>query len=170
MKKLTTTLVLLAALIAAGNLAQAAVTLTLSDPNPGATPGSVVPFLATAFNTDSDEVNLNAISINVDTPLTIDDSPFLSNWFSIAGLSFFDASPQLLFEVTVPGGTLAGLYTGSVTLLGGPDFSDQNILGSAEFTVNVSTSSNDVPEPGTLGLILAPLALAIWRMRRAPLQ
>lgn len=147
------------------NVGHAAVILTLTDPNPTTTAGTVVSFLATALNDDPNLVNLNAISLNVQSPLLSDDGPFLSNWFSIAGNSFFDANPQELFAITVLPGTGVGVYSGTVTILGGPDFSDQNILGSAEFSVNVEATSGDIPEPASVLLVGAGLGLAMLHAR-----
>lgn len=158
---------LLAAISASVNVGQAAVTLTLTDPNPTATPGAVVSFLATAFNNDPDLVNLNAIGLNVQSPLVWDDSAFLNNWFSIAGNSFLDANPQVLFAVTVPVGTGPGTYLGSVDLLGGPDTADQNILGSASFSVTVDATSSAIPEPASASLVCAGLGLALLLRGRA---
>jgi hypothetical protein len=154
--------------LAASSAARADVILTLTDPNPSALPGTVVTVLATAFNNDANTVFLNGISLNADSPLTVDDSPFLNNWFSIAGNSFFDPNPQPLFTITVPLGATFGPYAVTVTLLGGPDPGDQNILNTTPaLTVNVNVS--DVPEPGSFLLVTCGLVFGIWRGRRAAL-
>lgn len=166
MKTLRTYLLLLAALAASAAASHAAVLITLANPNPVTTPGTIIPFLASAFNNDNVLVNLNNLNNNVDPALTFDDSAFLSNWLAIAANSSFDANPQELFAITVPVGTAPGTYLGNIDLLGGPDINDQNILGSASFSVTVNAASSGVPEPGSILLVATGLGLAFLRTRR----
>jgi len=75
-----------------------------------------------------------------------------------------------LFTFDIAGGTPGGVYTGNfLDILGGPGFSDQNLLASTEFDVTV-TSGATVPEPSTLPLaatgFLALLALVSMKKTR----
>ncbi|MBL8210918.1 MAG: PEP-CTERM sorting domain-containing protein [Bryobacterales bacterium] len=156
---------LLTAFAAGASVSKAAVILTLTNPNQTTTAGSTVSFLATAFNDDTVPVSLNALNRNLDAALTMDDSAFFNNWLSIPANSFFDPNPQELFTITVAVGTGPGTYSGTVDLLGGPDIQDQNILGSAQFSVTVNPTSGDIPEPASVLLVGAGLGLAILRAR-----
>lgn len=140
--------------------------VTLTDSELIATPGSVVTFYATAYNPNDYVMNLNGDSSNVDSPLTLDDSPFFNDWFSINADSSFDTTADALFNVDVPLGTAPGIYDGTFNILGGPGGSDANLLATVNFSVDVPGATSPVPEP-SLGLLTAFLtgALLISRSR-----
>jgi hypothetical protein len=113
------------------------------------------------FNTDpTNTIYLNADSNNVDSPLTVDDSGFFNNApFSLAPSS--SSGDFELFTVDIPNGTPVGLYTGSFEILGGGP-SDQNVVGTATFDVEIT------PDPGTLLLLgTGLLALGFLAERKA---
>jgi hypothetical protein len=144
---------------------RADIDLTLTNANLTATPGGAVTFTATAFNPNSFVENLNTDSFNVDSPLMVDDSPFLSNWFSINGNSPFDTQADPLFNVNVPSNAGPGMYNGAFTILGGPSPSDQNVLATADFTVTINGPSA-VPEPAAWILLGTVVALVFVLRRR----
>ena len=68
-----------------------------------------------------------------------------------------------LFSVAIPSGIALGPYSGTFSILGGPNINDQALIGSTGFTVQVLA-----PEPETWGLMLtAAFALAARRALRA---
>jgi hypothetical protein len=146
--------------LAGGASGSSILTLTFQSSTLAGDPGATLSFIATAVNTAAVTENLNSDSFNVAPPLTLNDSSFLNNWplALTAGESF---GPSILFTVTVPFGTDPGAYDGTFNILGGPGVGDQNLLGSASFTVDV------VPEPGTFALIGFGLTVAVLGRRRA---
>jgi hypothetical protein len=119
-------------------------------------PGDTLQFFGTLTNTSSDTVFLN------------------SDGFSLAGLptgSFLDMFGNTpfsldpgtnsgdidLFDVAIPNGFPASSNDGSYTLLGGGP-NDQNIVGTADFTVNVGGVST-VPEPSYRLFLFLGIAL-----------
>jgi len=100
---------------------------------------------ATVVNNSDDTVYLNGDNTFVDAPLSVDDSPFNSEWPFTLGPG--DSYSGLLFNVDVPPGTL-GDYSGYFQVLGGYDNSTElNTLGTAKFEVEVT------PEPTTILLL-----------------
>jgi hypothetical protein len=122
---------------------------------------SVFGFNATVTNTSADTVYLNGDNFSVDSPLTVDDSPYLSNYPLTLGAGA--SASGLLFNVDVPIGTAFGLYTGYFDITGGSDGNAGDTVGEADFDVNVT------PEPSgwlLLGSGLAALALAKAQRRK----
>jgi hypothetical protein len=122
---------------------------------------SVFGFDATVTNTSADTVYLNGDNFSVDSPLTVDDSPYLNNYPLTLGAG--DSASGLLFNVDVPIGTALGLYTGYFDITGGSDANAGDTVGEADFDVNVT------PEPSgwlLLGSGLAALALAKAQRRK----
>jgi hypothetical protein len=122
--------------------------------------GGTITFAATVTNTDpTNSEYLNADSSNVDSPLTLDDSDFFSNFpFSLGPGESFTGD---LFTVSVPGGLTPGLYTGSFEILGGTDPNDfTDTLGTASFNVNVT------PEPSSLLLLFTGACAGAMALRR----
>jgi hypothetical protein len=116
-------------------------------------PGGTATFVATFADTTAGTENLNSDSFSVAAPLTLNDADFFNTW--PRALNFGDSfGPSALFTVTAPLGTAAGAYVGTFNILGGPGVNDSTILGTAQFTVNVT------PEPGTLVLVSIGLGLA----------
>jgi hypothetical protein len=129
-------------------------------------PGTTITFVATMTNTTASTQNLNGDSFTVQSPFAFpanfNDSAFLNLWpLSLsAGGSY---GPAGLFDVTIPLNTPAGSYTQAFNLLGGTGPSDQNLIGTATFQINV------VPEPGT-GVMTALaggllVLLMVWKSR-----
>ena len=142
-------------------------TITLTNDDLSTTAGGTVTFQATAVNGDP----INAINFNgdligaLDPALTLDDTAFLNNWFSVDPSSTF--GPADLFNVTVAPGTLPGPYLGSLDITGGPGATDQNLLATVDFTVTVTPASS-TPEPGTFVMLAGALVgLGLWARRRA---
>ena len=134
--------------------------LTLTQPFVTASPGDLVAFDATVA-ADAGNIGLaflNGDYFNVDSPLSIDDSPF--NAFPL----FLEPGVSVeatLFNVSVPLGTPAGLYAGYFNILGGDDANTFDTLASANFNVQVSSG---VPEPSSVVLIgVGVLVLALLR-------
>jgi hypothetical protein len=63
-----------------------------------------------------------------------------------------------LFDVTIPGGFPGSSNPGNYTLTGGGNGSDQNVIGTADFTVNVQGVST-VPEPSYRLFLILGIAL-----------
>lgn len=171
MKKtaLTISMFLLALLVLVPLASADTIDLTLANPVQTGAAGDTLNFTATvaAFaDKEGTGVYLVGDSANVSGTLTIDDTPFLLNFpfYMEAG----DSITDLLFTVTLPADVAAGVYTGTFSILGGLDSSDQNILSSVDFTVNVAGTS-PVPEPGTWVLMItgaAALALVGYSRRQ----
>jgi hypothetical protein len=119
---------------------------------------SVVSFAATvsAPLTNTGAVFLNSDNVNIDFPLTLDDSGFFMNFpLSLApGASF--TGP--IFTVTVPDfAQLYFAYNGYFEIDGGADPGASDPVASANFTVT------PVPEPATGLLLIGGLVLALRR-------
>jgi hypothetical protein len=156
--------------LAAVPLAAGEIQVDLVDPSQTGAPGDTLMYLATLADTSlTDTVYLNGIGSTAASPfLTIDTSPFFANapLFMNPG----DVSgPFELFDVTIDPAAPDGGYPGSfVILLGGPDggagtdFTDQ---ADISFDVTVQSSAAEVPEPGSVCLVLTALLLARWIQR-----
>ncbi len=129
------------------------------------TPGSEVTVFGTISNSGSSILFLNGESFtlgssslqNGDVTDFFLNAPFFllpdSNSGSIA-----------LFQFEIAPGTPGGIYTGNfLDILGGTLGSDQNIIATAGFSVDVKSSA--VPEPGEAGLLLTALALLVFGRR-----
>ena len=140
-------------------------TLTLDNATQSGAPGDLLLFTATAIapGTNTGTIFLNSDSFNLDSPLTLDDSDFFNNFplFLDPGTSF----NGLLFTVSIPDGTATGPYLGSFSILGGPDGDTLNTLDTANFEVDVASSSA-VPEPGTFLLLVTGLSGLTTVVRR----
>jgi hypothetical protein len=123
--------------------------------------GGIFAFNATVTNNSNQVVYLNSDAFNVDSPLTLDDSPFNDSYpfFLDAG----DSYTGVLFNVDVPEGTPLGLYTGQFEILGGGPSDDTDVAGSADFDVSLT------PEPSSFLLFGAGvLALGFLAGSRFP--
>jgi hypothetical protein len=138
---------------------------SLNAPAQPGTAGSTVSFVATvsAPGTNGGTVFLNGDGFTVPSPLLLDDSGFFNDFpFS---LDPGDSLSGVLFTITLPSNTAAGLYTGSFQILGGANSDAQDTLGSVDFQVNVAPST--VPEPESLMLLAAGLpGVALLVQRR----
>lgn len=121
-------------------------------------PGSTVTFSGVVENTGSDPVFLNGISVSAMGGLIVDSSLF---FFLPASLLPLEDASGALFRITVPNAAALGLYAGTVSILGGDTASDQDVLASETFAVNV------VPEPSSIVLAVGGMAgLGLFRRRR----
>src|SRR5207244_10815945 len=98
-------------------------------------------------------------ALQIAGPLTGNDTRFFLNFpVSLAGGQMVTAP---IFDISVPANAPFGLYPGQFDILGGSSSTAQTTVGSATFAVNVA-----VPEPGTLGSMLAGLGIvlliALW--------
>lgn len=129
--------------------------------------GSTVTLIATMTNTAASTEFLVGDGFSLSgTPFTlanINDAAFWSSWpLSLgAGASL---GPAALFNLTIPAATTLGNYAGTFNLLGGTGSSDQNLIGSASFNVNVVNVL--VPEPSTGAAALLGLGALALQLRR----
>jgi hypothetical protein len=138
------------------------VDITLQESTLAGAPGSVLEFFGNLTNTTGSDVFLNADNFNLTgLPLSsIDDSPFFDN--TPSGFLGPLASSGLigLFNITIPAGFAAGSYDGTFQILGGGTVDDQTVVGSADFTAQVTSTTSTTPEPGSMVLVLIGLVLA----------
>jgi hypothetical protein len=144
--------------------------LSLNAPAQPVTAGSTVSFFATvsAPGTNSGTVFLNGFSFNVPSPLILDDSGFFNDFpFS---LDPGDSFSGVLFTITLPSNTSAGLYPVTFEILGGADIGAQDTIALVPaLPVNVAPKASTVPEPESLMLLAAGLpgvALLVQRKWR----
>jgi hypothetical protein len=150
MKSLALSLISLSLLLA-GTAAKAdPLTLTLASPFQYALGPAVVEFDATITNTTTQLLFLNGDNSSADSPLTLDDTPYNSDFPLTLGAG--DSFTGELFTVSVPAETTAGIYAGSFEITGGFDGGAQDIIGSSDFDIGVT------PEPSSL-LLLATGAI-----------
>lgn len=127
--------------------------------------GSDLTFSGALLNTTGSTVFLNSAGINLAgafTPADEDTGPFFAN----APLSLAaggSTSVIDLFTIDIPSPFISGQYSGTFTILGGADGNAQDILGSTDFTVQVTGSTVPEPNPRSL-LIAACLMLAVARI------
>ncbi len=162
--------VLLGLLMASsGALATPIITITFNNSPQSGPIGSTLTFIATMMNTSMQTQNLNGDGFTLPAPFTlanVNDSAFFTNWpHSLTANQSF--GPQPLFNITIPNGTAPGPYTGTFNLLGGPGPNDQNLIGTANFQVQVT---GVVPEPhsGVLTLLGLGGLVVTRRLRRKP--
>jgi hypothetical protein len=162
--------ILAIALTAAFTAHAGVITITLDSSTLSGASGSVLHFSGTLTNTTGALVYLNADNINssLPDPTAIDDSPFWNN--APVSLGANGTSGDIgLFDVTILASFGVGSYLGTFMLLGGAGVDSQDILGAADFTVNVTapTPGGAAPEPETLPLLGAATgALLAWKRFR----
>ena len=148
----------IASLLVSGTAARAnTLTITLSSPFQSGGDGDVLAFDATVTNNTGATVYLNGDTATVDSPLTLDDSPYNnnSNWYVLGpGASY----TGLLFNVDIPLGTGNGLYPGNFEIDGGADGSADNDIGDAAFDAQVTPEPSSFLMLGTGLLALRALA------------
>lgn len=137
------------------------ITLTLQNGLLSGAAGATLTFVGTTTNTTGVTQNLNSDSFTLQSPLVLNDTLYFANWpLSLSGSQTF--GPQGLFTVFIPSATPLGLYNGTFNILGGPGDSDQLLLGTAAFQVNVGSAT--VPEPATGLLLLGSAALVLLKL------
>ncbi len=165
MKSLRSLLLLpltIVAFLMAGTAANAdPLSIILDSAYQNVTPGQSVTFTAIITNLDpTNTVYLNGDSSNVDSPLSLDDSGFWAN--APLSLDPLSSSEDIeLFTVYIPLDA-TGLYSGSFEILGGDPSDFTDVIGSADFNVNIT------PEPSSLLLLgsgLVGLATTVRRKR-----
>jgi hypothetical protein len=146
------------------------ITITLDQPVQTAAPGDELIFSGTIYNNIDGVVDLNAPDLNLTgSGLVTDGSLFFSGPVSVDALGKTDDFDLFSVVVTIPYLDPPGQYSGTFAVLGGVegplgyDPTTQNLLGQADFTVNVT------PEPATslLALAGAALAAAMFKVRRS---
>lgn len=122
-------------------------------------PGNTLQFFGTLVNTTGANLYLNADNFNLPgfDPSAIDDSPFFANapLFLAPGAN---TGAIGLFNITIPNPFATNSYPGTFQVLGGATGDDQTIIGTAQFTVKVQTTST-VPEPSSLSMLATILLL-----------
>ncbi|MCM3902100.1 MAG: PEP-CTERM sorting domain-containing protein, partial [Pyrinomonadaceae bacterium] len=130
--------------------------------------GSSVTFFGSLSNGGPPTTFLNGISFSFASgapgTISFDDTAFFALPPSlIAGgstglVAFFDAVVSAL----VP----PGVYVGSVSVLGGDSANSDDIIGTQEFSITVTTGQEPIPEPATMLLLGSGLAGAAALRRR----
>ncbi len=134
--------------------------------------GDILSFDATVTNTSGATVYFNGDNTFAQTPLTLDDSPFLNNYPLL--LDPGNSYTGVLFNVDLPALIPSGSYSGYFDITGGTTATSSDIVGTAEFQVTVGAAT--IPEPSSLLLLgtgaFGLLGIAQTRIatRRNPLQ
>jgi PEP-CTERM motif len=144
------------------------VTFTLDDTHSVAQ-GSSVTFFGTLSNGGPPTVFLNAISFSFASgapgSITFNDAAFFALPASLTSGS--STGLAAFFDVVVSALVPPGVYTGTVSILGGADENAQNNLGTQEFSITVTPGGQQpVPEPATMLLLGSGLAGAAALRRR----
>jgi hypothetical protein len=161
--------ILTIALLGSATARADAISIALDFSTLSGSPGQLLSFTGTLTNTIGNTVWLVSDNYNLAPEIAagFDDSPFFAN--APLNLAGFAASGDIdLFNVTIPDPTATGDYTSNFMILGGADGNSQDILGSVDFTVDVTQPSDTAPEPGAFSLsaVAAGLLLAARRLRR----
>jgi hypothetical protein len=156
-------LLVAAALLAMPLSLRAGLLVTLDVSSMTASPGDTVTFSGSLVNEENTELNLNSCAINLTgISITGDCTLFLTNApFTISALDTISSFQMFTITANLPYLDLPGIQNGSFDVLGGLTGSDLNVLGTANFTVDVQT-----PEPATFWLFAIP-ALALFFVKRA---
>jgi hypothetical protein len=112
-------------------------------------------------------VYFNYDSFTIDSPITLDDTPFVTS-FPLSAQPGETAQGNI-FTILVPAVIAPGLYTGSFSIFGGYDLSSTDELTRVQIALTVPGESA-VPEPGTWVLLatgLGALAVVVYGRRRA---
>lgn len=144
------------------------VTFTLLDPvKTVPASGGRVSFTASvaAPITNNGDAFLNGLGFNI----------YPGNAFSTDETDFFDTYPLSLapgesftgslFAVIVPAGTVAGPYSGLVSLIGGATDGSQDVLATQSFAIT-ATPTAAVPEPASWAVLTLGIGAVGYAMRR----
>jgi PEP-CTERM motif len=143
------------------------ITFTLDDTHSVAA-GSSVTFFGTLSNGGSPTTFLNGLSFTFASgapgSISFNDTAFFALPASLGpstttGLAAF-------FNAVVSSLVPAGVYSGSVSVLGGDTDSANDILGTQDFSITVTGGQTPVPEPTTMLLLGSGLAGAAAMRRR----
>jgi hypothetical protein len=150
--------ILAACLLVSSGKAATSINIVLDASTRSGPAGSVLHFTGTLTNTTGAAVYLNGDNYNLSTiPAdNLDDRLFFSN--TPAGrLAANGTSGDIgLFNVTIPGSTATGSYSGSYMIVGGAANDSQDILGVVNFTVQVVSgtpaSACDIDQDGAISV------------------
>ena len=136
--------------------------VTLAPSTRVAAPGGMVTFCGTIENTALVDAFLNDIAFTFTPPagtyLTADNNFFFANVPGVLLSGETYTGP--IFRFVVAPNTPAGIYSGTVSLLGGATDLSFDPFTPTSFAVQM------VPEPSTLGLMLAALGVLLTADRR----
>ena len=164
----TAAALIVAAILLAAPAQAGVLTVTFTNAALSGSPGDTLTYGGSIANTTDSTLFINAADISLISfgPGDYDYTPFLLNapfWLDpYAGSDPFD-----FFTVTIPSGFAGGSYFGSFLVQGGGSDSDDTLIGTGDFEVDVTGSEAATPEPTTLmatGLALA--AIGVTRRRR----
>ena len=125
-------------------------------------PGTTLQVTGTVTNTTADTLFTNSptVALSGFAPEDVDASPMLSIPVPANGT----LTGVLLFQVAIPQGFAPGLYSGTLTVLGGTNEDADNLkLTEANFAVGVLAA---VPEPASAVLLLSGIGMSLLRFRR----
>jgi hypothetical protein len=140
--------------------------IVFDHPSQTGSPGDTLQFFGTLTNPGADTIFLNGDTLNLSGfPQSSITDLFANTPLSLSpGTTSGDIE---LFDIMIPNAFPSSSNDGNYTLLGGAQF-EQNIVGTADFTVNVQGIST-VPEPSFrmfLILCLVPLTTVRWMAAR----
>ncbi len=160
--------ILLLGLLPAAALA-APITLTMVQTTQAGQVGDVLTYGGTITNTSTSTVWVNGDDITIITfdQIAYDDSLFVANVIFSPNQPLVPdgfIGPVDWFTVTIPAGTAAGSYQGTIRVHGGDTGGSDDVLESTTFYVQVQDAA--VPEPATFGLLALSAGLLAFRLRR----
>jgi hypothetical protein len=151
-----------AVLLTASTAGAMPITLTFDSSLLFGQPGTTVTFVGTVTDVGNTPTFLNADNVTVAPPLLPDDLPFFTNFPALLLPSQVVKAPIL--NVGIPLTTTAGLYSGTLQLLGGISPVFDNVLATQSFAVQVQPATPQaVPEPITAVLLLGGGTIAALR-------
>lgn len=126
------------------------------------TPGNILTFEGTITNTSGADVFINGAGITLAGfgPSDTDATDFILNTTGLLGMGA-SIGPTNFFTVTIPSQFATGQYPGVFAVQGGPTVSDDTVLGTVPFQVNVNA-----PEPSTFSLSITALLVTFFSWRR----
>jgi len=162
--KLTVGTVIAGVLLIASTAGATPITLVFDSSLLVGLPGNTVTFVGTVTDVGNSSTFLNADNVSVSSPLLPDDTPFFTNFPAILPPLQFVKAPIL--NVSIPLTATAGVYSGTLQLLGGATPVSEQVLATQPFAVQVQATTAPVPEPTTALLVLGGVAAALRRARR----
>lgn len=166
---------LLALLLCAAPSWAALITIVLTPPTQPAFPGQVLTFNGMIASDSAVTLDLNSISVNLGSGFLVDVTPFFLGPLTLLPNTVSPNFALFTVEVANPFANPTGLYSGTISILGGAEVNnvyDPGVLdplGSATFNIVVSNEpSSAVPEPATWQLVPAVGAsLCFFHKRRS---